>query len=219
MMEPLAAAALAFVGTHIGLAVPSVRRPLVRALGDRGFTPAYSLIAIATLVWLVRAYRDAPVIPLWNPPSWAWYVALVLMLAAAILFIGSMNPGNRALIGARGETVSGVLRITRHPMMWAFAIWAGVHAWLGGDAATLILCAAIATLALGGAAAQDVKKDALAGAEWADYRRVTSFVPFGRGLAGPGWRATLLGLALLLVATWAHPHLGAPPVPPWLWLV
>lgn len=172
MMEPLAAAALAFVGTHIGLAVPSVRRPLVRALGDRGFTPAYSLIAIATLVWLVRAYRDAPVIPLWNPPSWAWYVALVLMLAAAILFIGSMNPGNRALIGARGET-----------------------------------------------AAQDVKKDALAGAEWADYRRVTSFVPFGRGLAGPGWRATLLGLTLLLVATWAHPHLGAPPVPPWLWLV
>ncbi len=217
MMGALITGAIAFVGTHIGLAVPAIRTPLVRRLGDRGFLIAYSLVALATLVWLVRAYRAAPTIPLWVPPVWAWHVALLPMLAAAILFLGAMNPANRALLGAPGGAVSGVLRITRHPMMWAFAIWAGVHAWLGGDEATVILCAAIATLALVGAAAQDAKKDALAGPEWADYRRNTAFIPFARGLAGPGWRATLLGLALLLVATWAHPHLGAPAVPPWYW--
>lgn len=216
-MEPLVVAAVAFVGTHIGLAVPSVRRPFVRTVGDRGFQLGYALIAVATLVWMVRAYKAAPVVPLWDPPVWAWHVAPIAMLAVAILFMGSMNPANRALLGARGGAVSGVLRITRHPMMWAFALWAAVHAGLGGDEATVVLCAAIATLALGGATAQDIKKDALAGPEWAAYRQHTSFWPFGRGLAGPGWRATLLGTLLLLVATWAHPHLGAPPVPPWHW--
>jgi uncharacterized membrane protein len=216
-MTALLVAAIMFVATHIGLAAPRIRRALTGALGDRPFLLGYVLIAAATLIWMVRAYKTAPLVLLWSPPVWAWHVAPLLMLAAAILFLGSMNPANRALLGARGGAVSGVLRITRHPMMWAFAIWAVVHAWLGGDEATLILCAAVAVLALGGAAAQDIKKDALAGPEWAAYRRQTSFWPFGRGFAGPGWRATMLGTALLLVATWAHPYLGAPAVPPWHW--
>lgn len=216
-MGELVAAAVAFVATHIGLAWPRLRRPLVGTLGDRRFMLAYSVLAIGTLVWMVQAYKAAAVLPLWTAPLWAWHVAPIFMFAAAILFLGAMSPANRALLGARGGVVSGVLRITRHPMMWAFAIWAAVHAWLGGDQATLILCAAIAILALGGAAAQDAKKDALAGPEWTAYRRETSFLPFGRGFAGPGWRATTLGAIVFAVATWAHPHIGAPPVPPWVW--
>lgn len=215
----LALAAVAFVGTHIGLAVPSVRGRLVAMLGARGFMLVYALVAVATLVLMVRAYKAAPVEPLWVAPVGAWHGAVIVMWAAAVLFMGSMAPGNLALAGARGGARTGVLRITRHPMMWAFALWAAVHVALAGDLATVILGAAVATLALGGAAAQDVKKRALATPGWAEHVRATAFVPFGRGLAGPGWRAALLGTGLLLAATFAHPYAGAPPVPPWAWPV
>ena len=46
--------------------------------------------------------------------------------------------------------------------------------------------AAIAFLALVGAALQDRKKDRLMGQVWSDWRSKTSFVPYGRGLKSAG---------------------------------
>ena len=70
-------------------------------------------------------------------------------------------------------------------------------------------------LALFGAAMQDRKKRAALGERWADWQAKTSFVPFATGRVWPGWIAVVGGALLFLVATWAHPRLGAPIVGPW----
>jgi uncharacterized membrane protein len=217
-MLALAAAAAAFVGTHLLLA-HALRGAIVRATGEKLFPAAYSLVAILTFIAMARAYGAAPLVPLWSAPPALWAFAALLMLLAAILLVGSFTPRNAALLGAPTATrPTGVLAITRHPMMWSFALWALAHAMVAGHAASLILCAAIGGLAVAGAALQDGKKEAQQGSAWRAYAGRTAFIPFARGFAFPGWWPLAGGLALWLGATHAHPHLGAPAVPPWTWL-
>lgn len=219
-----------FVGTHVLLAWPPVRSPLVARLGARGFQGVYSLIALATLIGAVQIYKGVPEVPLWSSGPGLYHPAALVMLAGAILFVGSVTPRNRSLAGVPQGAVTvapeGVLAITRHPMMWAFGLWAVVHGALAGDPATLALTTAIGVLALGGAAAQDAKKRAI-DAGWPGYEAQTSYWPFGAQIAGrrawraawPGWGAALGGLAFWLAMTWLHPRqMGAPVVGVWEWL-
>ena len=212
-MTPLVVALAAFVGTHFLLSHP-LRAPLVARLGAGKFTILYSLVAFATLGAAVVAWRRAPVEPWWTAPAWAWPLAAVVMLLAAILFVGSVATPNPALVGmpaaAARAAPRGVQRITRHPMMWAFALWAVVHAGVSGTGRTVVLAAAILVLALVGAALQDGKKRVLLGAAWASHEAATSFVPFGRGVAMPGWIALGGGIVLFVVATALHPLAGGP---------
>ena len=135
------------------------------------------------------------------------------MWLAAILLVGSFV-GNPALPGAGGPkgAPTGVLAITRHPMMWSFAIWAIVHAYIIATPKAFVLDATILILALGGSVLQDRKKQALMGERWGQWRAQTSFWPFARGFAYPGTFALIGGTVLLLVVTWFHPY----PVGPWM---
>ena len=136
------------------------------------------------------------------------------MLGAMILLVGSMTTPNPALMGtpaaAARAAPKGVQRITRHPMMWAFALWAVVHAALGGTGRDVALSGGILILALVGARLQDGKKRAQMGDAWAAHEAATSFVPFGRGFAMPGWTALLGGIVLFAIATGVHPLAGGP---------
>jgi uncharacterized membrane protein len=217
---------LLFVVTHIGLAASPVREGLVARLGEKGFQALYAVVSLALLVGAIQVYREVPDRILWVAPTGAWHVATLVMLVASILFVGSMTPANKALAGvpANDRPASGVLRITRHPMMWAFALWAGVHATLSGNLPTVILAGGIGALALLGAAHQDLKKRRLMGETWARYERETSYWPGGAVLAGrqpasalwPGLVPVLGGAVLWALLTFVHPVLmKAPVVPPW----
>jgi len=59
----VAVAASSFVGTHFLLSHP-LRAPLVKALGNGGFTIVYALVAFATLGWMANAYKAAPITPM-----------------------------------------------------------------------------------------------------------------------------------------------------------
>ena len=224
-MLELGIALLVFIGSHELLSHP-LRAPLVAKIGEAGFAGVYSLVALGSFYWVITAWRAAPPMPLWVAPDWGWNVASVLMAVAAVLFVGSVTVPNPAMTGMGGSAGSGprgVLRITRHPMMWAFALWAAVHAGLSGDAATVLFCAGFGFLALFGAYMQDGKKRAQLGQGWVAHEASTSFVPFARqatGRAGlatlyPGAAALIGGAALWLAATWAHPQLGGPVVGIW----
>ena len=106
------------------------------------------------------------------------------------------------------------MAITRHPMMWGFALWAIVHALMVGTPKALILDGSILVLALVGSALQDRKKEALLGEDWHDWTAQTAFFPFEHGLSNPGLFAFVAGTALFLIATWLHPF----PVGLWHWL-
>jgi uncharacterized membrane protein len=207
--------AIAFVGMHFLLSHP-LRRTLVRSLGEGPFRGVYSLVALVTFGLMIHYYRvSGREPPLWDSGDAGWIAGTLLMWFASILLVGSFI-GNPALVGARGPAGSpkGVLRITRHPMMWSFAIWAGVHLMILGMPKALVLDGAIILLALGGSVGQDRKKAARMGESWHEWTAQTAFVPFTRGLAYPGTVAFVGGTLLFLIATWLHPI----PAGIWRWI-
>lgn len=213
---------IAFVGTHFLLSHP-LRAPLVAGLGERGFTIVYALVAFATLGLMAHGFGVAPPSqPAWVPGDAIWALATLAMWVASVLLAGSFV-GNPALPApdarkSASKVPAGVFRITRHPMMWAFALWGVVHILIAPRIEVVILCAGIIVLALVGARLQDGKKFVQMGDAWLQWRSRTSFVPFGRGLAFPGWAALIGGTVIWIVATWAHPQLGAPAAGIFRWI-
>lgn len=205
---------IAFVGTHFLMSHP-LRTGMVGRLGENGFRGVYSLVSLITFagsVWTYRSLGDQ--LPLWTAGEAVRVAAALLMWFASILFVGSFV-GNPALPGApRAERPIGVLTVTRHPMMWSFALWALVHAAVIATPKALLFDAAFFILAVGGSVGQDAKKRKLTGEQWHEWTAQTAFFPFGRGLAHPGWVALIGGTLLFLAATWLHPM----SVGIWRWL-
>ena len=95
-MAQLTAAIAIFVGTHFLMSHP-LRPKMVAGLGNNGFQIVYSIISLATLLWAISAYRDAPFsAPLWAANDGLWWAASVLTLIGFILFVGSFF-GNPAM--------------------------------------------------------------------------------------------------------------------------
>ena len=215
-MACLALASAAFVGSHFLLSHP-LRRPLVARIGQGPFQGLYSLVALVTfgaMIWVYGRIGDQS--PLWDAGEKGWIVATVLMFIGSILFVGSFL-GNPALPGARlerGKAAGGVFAITRHPMMWGFALWAITHIIVVATPKALLFDGAILFLALAGSVGQDRKKAKLMGERFHEWTAQTAFIPFGRGFASPGTAALIGGTVLFLLATWLHPF----PAGIWRWV-
>ena len=225
-MEPLPsliAASLTFVGTHFALSHP-LRGGLVRSLGAVGFQIVYSLVALASFAWIVLAFQTVPpAAPLWNGGGdVAWALATLVMLLASVLLVGSFmgNPAfpepHAAQKAEKG--VHGAFHVTRHPMMWSFALWALSHALVSPTPRVLVLSGAVAFLALIGAHLQDRKKAEAMGAAWTGWQGQTSYWPRLSALAKAGAAPWLGGLGLWLAATWAHIPTVGMAAGIWRWL-
>ncbi|SAK85508.1 NnrU protein [Caballeronia arationis] len=227
-ISAVVAAAVAFVGSHFLLSHP-LRSRLVRAIGDRAFQGLYSLVAILTFGWLILAYRKAPLTAaLWPVGNGLWAVVTAVMLIASILLMGSLirNPalptGGRP--GSFPETALGVFAVTRHPMMWSFALWGLCHIAVFPVAKNIIVATAMVILALVGAALQDRKKERLQPDFWPAWESKTSYLPFAAIAAGRarfggfGLHTLLGGLVVWLAASWAHLPLAGWGAGIWRWL-
>lgn len=226
-LSALALAVMLFVGSHVALAAPPLRRTLVAWLGEMPFRSVYSLISAALLVWVLLAYRDAPVVEVWSPPTGAMHLSLAIMPIACILLVtGFSTASPTSIYGERAEGAlhrpTGILAVTRHPVMWSIVLWGIAHLLANGDAAGMLLFGGMTVLALGGAAALDRKKQTQLGPAWQEFAQRTSFWPFAAMAAGRarlsfselGWWRVLLGLVLYGLLLWAHPWLfGVNPLP------
>lgn len=218
----LVVASATFVGFHFLLSHP-LRAPLVQAVGERGFLGLYSLVALVTFIWMVLAFRTAPTADLTGSGDIGWAVATVLTLPALVLFLGSLR-GNPAMPDPTGQPgvpdrATGVFTVTRHPMMWGFALWAAAHIVLWWSTRTLVVALAILILSLVGALLQDRKKEALVGAAWKGWEAQTSFWPRWTNLPKAGRTLWLAAVALWLLATYAHIHAAGAPAGLWRWLL
>jgi uncharacterized membrane protein len=216
-----------FVASHLALSSPPLRASLVSRMGEKGFRGLYSLLSLVLLVWTALAYGDAPVVDLWDPPIGLKHLSLLIMPMACVLLVAGLTTPNPSAIGGDQPEIinagpAGILKVTRHPVMWGFALWGIAHLLANGDAASLILFGGITLLALVGARAQDAKKRRLLGADWEGFAERTSFLPFAALFARRtrlrpgeiGWWRIALGLALFALLLWLHSWLfGVSPLP------
>ncbi len=225
-MDPIAHLALAttaFLATHYVASTP-LRGALVTSLGEPPYLGAYSLVSFLTLGWMIYAYRQAPFMPLWQVPGLKLLPLFVMPFALILFACGIMGRNPTAVRQESAlkseEPARGILRVTRHPMMWGFAFWAAVHVLARGDAASLVFFGGFLLLALSGTVLIDARKAGTLGEDWTRFAAVTSNIPFwaivgGRNrfrLAEIGWTKILAGLVLYAVFFALHSYLfGAGP--------
>ncbi len=216
----LIAANAAFVGTHFAMSHP-LRAGMVKAIGDVGFQITYSLVSLATLAWVYFAFTAAPPSDLPGTGQIGWIIATLITLPMMVLYAGSMM-GNPALATPKAQEQAraepkGVLRVTRHPMMWGFALWALSHMVLFWSMRTMITAFAMAILALVGAKLQDRKKQVLMGDAWAEWESKTSYWPRWGALPSAGALPWALGLIFFVFFSWLHLPIGGIPAGIWRW--
>lgn len=223
-MAWLILAGLVWIGIHIGIAGTHLRDGLVARFGEGPFRGLFSLLSILALVFLVWTWSASETAPLWYAPTWLRSLLAVVMLVAFVLFVASVSARNPTMIGgetAIRETPGGMQRITRHPMLWSFALWAGVHMIANGDSAALVFFGAFLVTALAGMPSIDAKLARRDPASWQVLSAATSIVPFaaiaaGRNHFAPreiGWPTLLIGVVAWAVVLYLHPWLfGVAPV-------
>jgi uncharacterized membrane protein len=214
----LAAALWVFI--HIGVSGTRLRDTVVARLGQGRFMIVFSIASAVSILLLVMAYNAAETTFLWAAPPWLRWILAFLMLPAFVLFMAShkRNPtavGNKGL----GEEPRGIQRVTRHPMLWSFALWGLVHVLGNGDTASVVFFGAFLITALAGMPSIDAKLARREPEAWPRFAAKTSVVPFGAILSGRnhlavreiGWMPPVVGLVLW--AALLHFHRGIFGVP------
>lgn len=221
-LAELTLACLLFVASHLAMSHP-LRQRLVKAMGERGFHAAYSLVSLALLIAIAAGFhKSAGQPPLWNGTAAVpWVVASLLTIPALALVLASLM-GNPALPGTSMAGLSarkpwGVFKVTRHPMMMGIALWAVAHIIAMPTPRTIVVAIAMLVLALAGAAGQDRKKVRRNAREWGVWMQRTSFWPRvdRLGALGNTW---LVAVLVWLLFTWLHQPIGGIPAGIWRWL-
>jgi uncharacterized membrane protein len=207
----LVLATAVFLATHFITSTP-LRPALVSAMGEWPYRGAYSTIALITLVWMAWAYAGAPREQLWTGSREIPYV--LMPLAFVLIACGYWR--NPTMVGAdkllkSEDPARGIIRITRHPIMWGLMLWAAAHIVARGDLKSLVFFGGFLLLALVGTLSLDARKRA--NPDWGRFAAVTSHVPFvaiaqGRNrldLHEIGWLRPAIGLAVFFAVLAFHP--------------
>lgn len=205
-LEFIAAFAV-FFASHAIPVRPPVRPWLEARLGRGGFTLAYSVLSLAILTWLIVAAGRAPYVPLWAPAPWQAHLALALMLGACVIVtvaVGAPNPFSFG--GARHHLYDparpGIVRLTRHPILAALALWALAHLVANGDLAHAILFGLFGMFSLIGGRLIDRRKRREMGPRWSALQSRPRAAP--RPGIALGLRV-LAGGALFMALLHLHP--------------
>lgn len=194
-----------FVGSHVVIAVPAVRRSLIARWSERGFLLAYSTMSTLLFAWLIMAAMQAPTTALWAPTQWAYAVTVMLMPVAAVLLGASIlapNPLSIALVPDTFDPDSpGAVAITRHPILWGLGLWGLAHVPPNGDTVMLTLFGGLGFFAMVGMAVVERKKRKSLGDErWRRLASGTSVLPFAALVLGrarlPRDTRTIVGAAV-----------------------
>jgi uncharacterized membrane protein len=196
----LALAALAWFLLHAGIAGTGLRFALVQRFGEKAYRGGFSLASIASLWWLVQEYRQAPFVPLWVTPSPLTFVPLLLVPLSFMLFVGAFTVPNPTSVGgekllSKADPARGMLRVTRHPFLWAVVLWALSHLLVNADLGSQIFFASLGVTALRGAFDIDRKRRRTNPEEFTRFEAQTSNVPFVALVQG---RGSLVGRELVL---------------------
>ena len=209
-------ATVVFLGIHVLPSTP-LRALANRLIGEGPYLGLFSLLSAAGLVWMSVAYGRAPMDALW--PALHFVPVYVLPFAFVLLASGLLarNPtlAGQAGLLKRGDAARGILRVTRHPVMWAIMLWAGAHMLALGSLRSVVFFGALLLLAAAGTTLQDARKAKALGEDWKRFAAATSNLPFIAIAQGRtklvwkeiGWWRPAVGLVLFGVVLYLHPWL------------
>ena len=204
---------LLFFATHSIPVRPAVRSKVVAYVGTRGFGIGYSTLSLAMLALLVWAAREAPYIELWPQQAWHRHFVHAGMLVVCLILAFSIGrPNPLSFGGARNDSFdpkrSGIIRIMRHPVLVALALWAFLHMLPNGDLAHAILFGVLGGFAVAGRLLIDRRKRQELGAStWYELTSHIADAPvFSRPISWPAFCLRLVAAFALFAALLAlHP--------------
>ena len=183
---------VAFFTVHLIPTNRELRNGLVERFGEIGYKAAFSVASLVSFILIVfgygkmQAYLGSKNPVLWEAPTWASHLALLLMLPAFIALVSAYVPSH---IGA----------MLKHPMLVAVKIWALAHLLANGDVASLVLFSSFLSFAVYDRISLKRRGDAGRTAEGATA--ITDAIVVGIGLS-----------LYLLMAFYGHPYLIGVPV-------
>lgn len=204
-----------FFLTHSLPLRPAIKSQIVGLTGAHVFRIGYSVLSLATLSLLIWAAGQAPYVQLWPQTIWQRHVVQAGMLAVCLILAFSVARPNPFSFGGANNGAfdphhPGLVRITRHPILLALALWAGLHLLPNGDLAHVILFGVLGGFAVAGRHLINRRKRRVIGsAEWhalnaavAQAPLLKSKMPFSQIILRLG-----AGLALFAGLLWIHPVL------------
>lgn len=216
-----------FAGAHLLLSGASLRPRLVARLGPDAFRGLYSLVVVvwfAALVWYYAHHKHTGPL-LWTAVGSSAVAQLLshgLMFLAFALLVPATLPAHVAPSSVRaGEhdvgAARGLLRITRHPLLVALALFGLAHLLVNGNLVDVVFFGGFPLFVWIGTRHQDARltRDRPGyGALIAE----TSLVPFAAVLTGRQrvvaaelpWGAMGAGLAVAAAVRWWHASLFGP---------
>lgn len=217
----------AFLASHAVPVQRPIKRRLEAALGRRGYLAGYIALSVAMLTWMIVAASRAPFVPLLPWAAWqAWVPNLAMPVVCLLIVFGVGVPNPLSFGGARNDRFDphrpGIAGLTRHPLLWALALWSAAHTLANPDLAHLLLFGGFAGFAVLGTRVIDRRNQRQMGrAEWQRLAARTSNLPFAalaagrwRPRRGPDRARVLIALALWAALFWGHaPVIGISPLP------
>lgn len=172
-----------FLGIHLFISATSLRTLLVNRLGEKAYMAGFSLLSFIGLFWMITAYQGAPYIELWGQVMTARSLSSLLVLIAFLfLVLGLLSPNPTAIGGEallkKEQPAQGIFRITRHPFLMGFALWAITHMIYNGDLSSNIFFGGFLVLSIVGPRAIDNKQSQSCGDDWQRFAARTSIIPF-----------------------------------------
>lgn len=205
-----------FFVTHSVPVRPGIKTRISERIGALGFGVAYSLLSTGMLALLIWSAGQAPFVSLWPQMPWQRHVLhLGMLIVCLILAFAIARPNPFSFGGARNAEFDpghpGIVRLTRHPVLLALALWAGLHLLPNGDLAHVLMFGVLGSFAIAGRALINRRKRREMGAaQWDALNAAVSQAPLfqrpgtSRGtllrlLAGAGGFAMLITLHPLVI--------------------
>ncbi len=214
-----------FIISHLCMSVRPLRSAIILRSGKYTFLIIYSVVSGVLLGWAIHTFMTAPHVLVFQPSTTLKHISLTLMVFSTFFIVAGYTTPNPGVLGMARlglqSGAKGVLKITRHPVMWGVILWAMAHILSNGDQAAIIFFGGILILALSGAIHIDQKRRAEYGDCWVRYETETSFLPMlaivvGRARIERGeipWWQSALSILIYILALWAHSEMGREVVP------
>ncbi len=199
-----------FAGTHIGLSSDFVRPGMIDKVGEKGFQGIYSIVALVTFVFLVMSYSDAKssetLLFAFGKDSPIMMAGCNVLILFGFIFLFSGFADKTPMgMGPAEFKASGIVRITRHPMNTAFALFGLSHLLIQRSTADWIFLGGFILYGYFGSLHQDIKKVKQSGGKLEEFVSNTSIIPFAAIITGKQplklGEISKLGIILGIIAT------------------